>query len=378
MASSRIKLIAAFAAVYTIWGSTYLAIHFAIETLPPFLMAGVRFLVAGGILYTWARLRGAPRPAAVHWRSALVIGGLLLLFGNGGVVWAEQRVTSGQAALLAGTVPLWMVLLEWLRPGGKRPSMMTFAGLGIGVAGMLLLIGPGGSGGGLDVPGALALSLAAFTWAVGSLYARGAELPSSGALTTAIQMLAGGALLFVTGLFLGEWGGVELAALSTRSVLALLYLVVFGSLIGYSAYIYILGAASPASVSTYAYVNPVVAVILGWALAGEELTARMMVAAGIIVGSVVLLTVRPSPRGEVATRAAEAGSPPGGTGRRKERQGRAGASGASEGARAPGQPVSPGRTGMRGRRRGLVRQGIFRRRAKARRRAGAPHRDRAA
>jgi drug/metabolite transporter (DMT)-like permease len=330
VAPSRAKLIAAFAAVYTIWGSTYLAIHFAIETLPPFLMAGVRFLTAGGILYLWARLRGAPRPAAVHWRSALIIGGLLLLVGNGGVVWAEQRVTSGQAALLAGTVPLWMVLLEWLRPGGKRPSAATFAGLGVGVAGMLLLIGPGGSDGGLDLLGALALGLAAFTWAVGSLYARGARLPSSAALTTAIQMLAGGALLFTAGLFMGEWGGVELAALSTRSLLALLYLVVFGSLIGYSAYIYILGNASPASVSTYAYVNPVVAVVLGWALAGEELTVRMMVAAGIIVGSVVLLTLRPSRRDGL------------------ERQ------------------AAPGRKGK------------IRRRIRARRRAAAAHRDRAA
>lgn len=355
VAPSRVKLIAAFAAVYTIWGSTYLAIHFAIETLPPFLMAGVRFLTAGGILYLWARLRGAPRPAVVHWRSALIIGGLLLLFGNGGVVWAEQRVTSGQAALLAGTVPLWMVLLEWLRPGGIRPSAATFAGLGVGVAGMLLLIGPGGSGGGLDIPGALALALAAFTWAVGSLYARGAQLPSSAALTTAIQMLAGGALLFAAGLFLGEWGSMDLAAFSTRSVLALLYLVVFGSLIGYSAYIYILGNASPASVSTYAYVNPVVAVVLGWALAGEEITASMMVAAGIIVGSVVLLTLRPSRGEEAAVEAAEVA-------RRQDNS------------RGQGALRRWGALGLWG---GLGRQGRIRR-TKARRRAGAAHRDRAA
>jgi drug/metabolite transporter (DMT)-like permease len=292
---SRTKVVAAFAAVYIIWGSTYLAIHFAIETLPPFLMAGVRFLVAGGILYLWARLRGAARPTLVHWRSALIIGGLLLFLGNGGVVWAEQHVSSGEASLLAGTVPLWMVLLEWARPGGTRPSLYTFGGLGVGVAGMLLLVGPGGSGGGMHMAGALALGMAALTWAVGSLYARGAPLPSSATMTTGTQMLAGGALLFIFGLTVGEWGGVELSALSTRSVLALGYLIVFGSLIGYSAYIYILGVASPASVSTYAYVNPVVAVLLGWALAGEELTARTVFAAAIIVGSVVLLTVRPTP-----------------------------------------------------------------------------------
>jgi drug/metabolite transporter (DMT)-like permease len=296
MVPSRMKLIAAFAAVYVIWGSTYLAIHFAIETLPPFMMAGVRFLTAGGILYLWARLRGAPRPAAVHWRSALIIGGLLLLGGNGGVVWAEQRVASGQAALLAGTVPLWMVLLQWAQPGGRRPSPATFAGLAVGVAGMVLLVGPGAAGAGVNIPGALALTMAAFTWAVGSLYARTAPLPSSAGLTTAIQMLAGGALLFAFGMLLGEWGGVDIAAFSTRSVLALLYLIIFGSLIGFSAYIFILGNASPTSVSTYAYVNPVVAVLLGWALAGEELTLRMMVAAAIIVASVVLLTLRPAKR----------------------------------------------------------------------------------
>jgi drug/metabolite transporter (DMT)-like permease len=156
-----------------------------------------------------------------------------------------------------------------------------------------MLVGPGGSGGGVDLLGALALGFAAFTWAVGSLYSRGAPLPASGALTTAIQMLAGGALLFTFGLVVGEGNAVDFAAFSTRSVLALLYLIVFGSLIGYSAYIFILGAASPARVSTYAYVNPVVAVLLGWALAGEEITARTMIAAAVIVGSVVLLTVRP-------------------------------------------------------------------------------------
>lgn len=291
------KVLVAFAAVYVIWGSTYLAIAFAIETLPPFMMAGVRFLVAGGVLYLWSRARGASRPSLLHWRSALIIGGLLLFIGNGGVVWAEQRVTSGQAALLAGTVPLWMVLLEWVRPGGERPTLATLSGLAVGIAGMVMLVGTGDSaGGGVDLLGTLALLLAALTWAIGSLYARGAPLPSSAAQTTGIQMLAGGALLFVFGLVGGEWGSVEIAAFSARSVLALLYLIVFGSLIGYSAYIYILGNASPTRVSTYAYVNPVVAVFLGWALNGEPLTARTLIAAGVIVGSVVLLTIRPSGR----------------------------------------------------------------------------------
>lgn len=291
--SSRVVL--AFAAVYIIWGSTYLAIHYAIETLPPFMMAGVRFLIAGGVLYLWARLRGASAPRPVHWRSALIIGGLLLLFGNGLVVWAEQYVTSGQASLLVATVPLWTVLLEWLRPGGVRPALSVLLGVGVGLAGLLLLVGPG-AGGSLHLGGVLALLSASLAWTIGSLYARNAPLPGSAVLTNGIEMLAGGALLLAVGVLRGEWRGVELAAISPQSVLALLYLIVFGSLIGFSAYIYILNHASPTRVSTYAYVNPVVAVVLGWALAGEELTPRMALAAAIIVGSVALLTLRPPRR----------------------------------------------------------------------------------
>lgn len=294
---SRTRLLLAFVAVYIIWGSTYLAIHFAIETLPPFLMAGVRFLTAGGILYLWARLRGAPRPKVVHWRSALIIGGLLLLCGNGFVAWAEQYVTSGQAALLVATVPLWTVLVDCLRPHGTRPSPSVLAGVAVGFGGLLLLVGPG-AGGALHFGGVVALLAASLAWTIGSFYARGAPLPGSAVLTNGIEMLAGGALLLTTGLLLGEGRRVELAAISTESLLALLYLIVFGSLIAFSAYIYMLNNASPTRVATYAYVNPVVAVMLGWALAGEELTPRTMLAAAIIVGSVVLLTLGPRRRVE--------------------------------------------------------------------------------
>jgi len=290
---SRTALIVAFGAVYLIWGSTYLAIRFAIETLPPFLMAGVRFTVAGGILYLWARLRGAERPGPVHWRSALIIGGLLLFIGNGGVVWAEQMVSSGEAALLAGTVPLWMVLLEWARRGGSRPGIPTLSGVGVGMVGLFVLVDPRGVGGSvLYLPGVFALLLASFAWSVGSIYSRGAPLPRSGGLTTAMQMLAGGMLLLLLGTLLGEWRGIEFAALSHRSVLSLLYLIIFGSLIAYSAYTYILAHATPARVSTYAYVNPVVAVLLGWALGGEEVTARTLFAASVIIASVALITIR--------------------------------------------------------------------------------------
>lgn len=303
---SPTRLLAAFAAVYVIWGSTYLAIVYAIETLPPFLMAGVRFLVAGGTLYLWARLRGAPRPLRIHWRSALIIGGLLLLFGNGLVVWAEQYVTSGQAALLVSTVPIWTVLLEWLRPGGERPSLPVLAGVTMGFVGLILLIDPG-DGGPLHLGGVLALLWASIAWTIGSLYARRAPLPDSAVLTNGIEMLAGGGLLLLVGLLRGEWRGLELAAISTQSMLALLYLIVFGSLIAFSAYIYILTHATPTRASTYAYVNPVVAVILGWLIAAEPLTPKMVLATTIIVSSVALLTlrVRPTPRRSPLTAGAD-------------------------------------------------------------------------
>lgn len=286
------KVLAAFAAVYIIWGSTYLAILYAIETMPPFLMAGVRFLAAGLVLYGWARLRGASRPAGEHWIAATVIGGFLLLGGNGAVTWAEQRVASGPAALLVATLPLWMVLVEWLRPGGTRPTGRTIVGLVLGFGGLALLVGPGELGGGaIDPVGALVLAMGSLAWAIGSIYSRGAPKPSSPQLMIGMQMLAGGALLVVAGLVAGETAAVELSAISVRSTLALLYLIVFGSLIGYSAYIFLLGATTPARVSTYAYVNPVVAVLLGWAFAGEPLTLRVILASVVIIGAVAVITV---------------------------------------------------------------------------------------
>lgn len=285
------KVVAAYAAVYIIWGSTYLAILFAIETLPPFLMASVRFLVAGGFLYTWTRLRGGERPLRAHWVAATIIGGFLLLGGNGAVVWAEQRVSSGMAALLIATLPLWMVLVDWLRPGGTRPTGRVILGLVVGFAGLVYLIGPDDAGvESVDRIGAAVLLFGSLSWAIGSIYARTAPRPRTPLLGTGMEMLAGGALLLVLGLAAGESPQVQLAAVSSRSALALLYLIVFGSLIGYTAYVWLLRVSTPARVSTYAYVNPVVAVFLGWALAGESLGARTLLGAAIIVGSVVIIT----------------------------------------------------------------------------------------
>lgn len=290
--SPRTQVLLAFALVYVIWGSTYLAIRFAVETMPPFLMAGVRFLIAGGILYLWMRLSGAERPKVIHWRSALVVGGLLLLCGNGVVSWAEQQVPSGLAALLVAAVPLWMALFDWLRPGGVRPNGLTILGLVIGFAGVALLATQAeSSGAGPHVIGILALILASSCWAIGSLYARTAPFPKTELLGTGMEMLGGGVLLVVVATATGEWGSVHLARISTQSVLALAFLIIFGSLVAFSAYVWLLHHVPAAHVSTYAYVNPVVAVFLGWAFANEAVTWVTLVSAAIIISAVALITV---------------------------------------------------------------------------------------
>src|SRR3990172_11497284 len=290
--SLRVQIALAFLSIYTIWGSTYLAIRIAIETLPPFLMAGVRFLIAGAALYLWTRLRGAPRPTRSNWKAATIIGGLLLLGGNGGVVWAEQTVPSGLTAVLITTVPLWMALLEWKRYERVRPPAPIVLGLVIGFAGVVLLVGPeelAGSGT-INRIGATVLILASLSWAIGSLYSRRALLPSSPLQSTAMEMLAGGLLLSAAGLVSQEWVGFQPSEASLRSIVAFSYLTVFGSLIGFTSYIFLLKATTAAKVSTYAYVNPIIAIILGWAIAQEELTLRTMVAAAIIVAAVVVIT----------------------------------------------------------------------------------------
>lgn len=290
--ASRAKVVGAFAIVYVIWGSTYLAILYAIETLPPFLMAATRFLLAGVLLFAWARSRGVAPPTRGQWAACAVAGLLMLMAGNGAVVWAEQRVASGVAALLVAIVPCWMVLLEWLQ-GGERPTGRVVAGLVLGLVGLGLLVGPEALMGGerIDAIGAVVLVVGGLGWAAGSLYSRGRRFPAP-RMSTAAQMLAGGAGLLVLGTLTGEWTRVDAAAVSPRSALAVLYLVVFGSLIAYSAYVWLLRVSTPAKVSTYAYVNPIVAVVLGWAFAGEAITARMLIAAAVIVAGVALITVR--------------------------------------------------------------------------------------
>lgn len=293
------RVVAAFATVYLIWGSTYLAIRFAIETMPPFLMAATRFLLAGAVLYLWMRARGAARPSRLHWRSALIVGVLLLASGNGVVVWAEQLVPSSIAALLVAMVPVWMALLSWLRPGGRRPRALVLVGLALGFAGVGLLVFQGGAHGALNPLGAGAVLLASLSWAAGSLYARTAHMPEVPLLGTGMEMFCGGAVLLVVAVVAGEPAKVHLQAVSLRSALALAYLVVFGSLVAFSAYVWLLRHVSPARVSTYAYVNPVVAVFLGWGFDNEPLTGRTLLAAAVIVAAVALVMAAQSQRGAV-------------------------------------------------------------------------------
>jgi drug/metabolite transporter (DMT)-like permease len=276
--------------VYLIWGSTYLAIRYAVETTPPFLMAAVRFIISGGFLYTLRRFKGDPRPEAAEWRSAVIIGIFLLVGGNGGVAWAEQFVTSSLAALLVATVPLWMVLIDTLRPAGQRPGLTAVAGILIGFVGVVLLIGSAASrADAANFAGAIVLLLASLSWSTGSIYGKSAKLPASQLLGTGMQMLAGGAALMLLALLRGEWSDFELAAVSPRSALALAYLTVIGSS-AFVAYVWLLRVAPTPLVATYAYVNPLVAVLLGYFLARESMTVHTLLAAGLIIGSVVLVS----------------------------------------------------------------------------------------
>lgn len=289
---SRLALVLGFLAVYLIWGSTYLAIRFTLETFPPFLMAAVRFALAGGILYAWARFKGEKAPELPHWRPALIIGGLLLLVGNGGVVWAEQRVASGLAALLVATEPLWIVLMQAVGPDRVKPTPRILTGVFVGLVGLVLLVAPWEAAGSrVDLWGAFAVILGAFSWAGGSLYSRRVHVPRSPFMVTSMQMLAGSAWLGLASLVTKEPARFDVSLISAKSVLSLLYLMVFGSLVAYTVYVWLIRVANPSVVSTYAYVNPVVAVLLGFFLAGEPISTRMLAAAAVIVSAVVLITL---------------------------------------------------------------------------------------
>jgi drug/metabolite transporter (DMT)-like permease len=289
---SRFKLLSAFAAVYIVWGSTYLGIRIAIETIPPFLMASVRFIIAGSLLYLWARSRGAARPTVAHWKSTALIGLMLLMVGNGGLSWSEKLIPSGIAALIVAVSPLWFILLEWME-GGIKPTIGVALGLFLGTLGIVVLIDPANLVGGLQVDTLAAVVLlgSSICWAVGSLYSRRAVLPSSPPLANGMEMLIGGIGLLVVSAATGELNSFHAAAITTRSLLAVAYLVVFGSIIGFSSYVWLLSATTPTRASTYAYVNPVVAVFIGWLFADESIHGRVVVAGVLIVAAVAAITV---------------------------------------------------------------------------------------
>jgi drug/metabolite transporter (DMT)-like permease len=290
---SKFIILAAFAALYLIWGSTYLAILFAIETIPPLLMAGARFLFAGFIMYAIARGQGGPRGSLANWRTALIIGGCLLLGGNGGVTLAEQYVSSGLASVMVATVPIYIALLAWWSGIAPKPTPIVWLGLAGGFAGVAILLGPAlhfspdeRSHPGI---GMLILLCSSFIWSAGSIYSRKAKSASAPLLLAGQQMICGGALLTLAGVLMGEHHRFDPSRISLLSIGAFAYLVIIGALVGYTAYIFLLRHCDPAKVATYAYVNPIVAVILGALFAGETLTGRAVLAAGLIIGSVALV-----------------------------------------------------------------------------------------
>lgn len=286
--ATRWQLIAAFLVIYIVWGSTYLAIHWGVETIPPFGMGAARFLTAGSLLYFWCRFRGAEKPTFSQWKASALIGVLLLVVGNGAVSWASQRVSSGLTSVLVATVPLWLVLCELWQ--GKRPDALKVLGVLIGLGGVAMLVMPAnGARSTVDPIGAVVLALGSFSWTVGSLYSRTAKQSPSPALAIGMQMLVGGVLLSIVSLSAGEWS-TDLHV-SVRSAGSLLYLIVFGSLIGFSTYMWLLRVASPAAVGTYAYVNPAVAVLLGVLLGGERLPPQALAAMSVIIGGVAMVSI---------------------------------------------------------------------------------------
>ena len=296
-APSRPAIIAAFATIYLVWGSTYLGIRVAVETMPPFLMAAVRFFIAGGLLFTFLRFRGAALPTARQWRANAIIGTLLLLGGNGAVVWAEQFVPSGITALLVGIGPLFIVLTEWAWPGGLRPTVPTFAALLLGFAGVVWLAAPwqNFAHGGLHLGGCLAILAGCFFWGIGSITSRHAQHGSPPAMAAALQMIGGGGALLIVAGVTGDFSQFDIHAVSARSWGAFAYLIVIGSLVGFSTFVWLMKNCPPAQVATYGYVNPIVAVILGWLLLDEPIASRTLVAAAIIVAAVAIITVQKTP-----------------------------------------------------------------------------------
>jgi drug/metabolite transporter (DMT)-like permease len=289
----------AFAMVYLFWGSTFLAVRYGVETIPPLMLVGIRQLIAGVVLYPIARFRSNEKPTLKHWLSGALIGGLLFIGGNGSIAWAESRLTpTNITAVLVATVPLWMAFMDWLRPGGPRPTARVLTAFGVGLAGVSLLVSQhlpfaDGAGAAVSPVCAIVLFAGSVCWAAGSIFSRHLALPRSLMLSTAIFLIAGGILVIAVSFVLGEFQNFDVYQISMRSGLAALFLAVFGSIFGLSAYAYLLRHVQPARVATYAYINPVIAVILGWLFAHETVSARMLLAAVIILSSVMMVITAP-------------------------------------------------------------------------------------
>jgi drug/metabolite transporter (DMT)-like permease len=298
---SRTALIAGFVTIYLVWGSTYLGIRIAVETLPPFLMASARFVVAGALMGVFLLFRGGFKAKPHQWRDNILIGGLLCLGGNGLVCWSEQKVPSGIATLMVSVAPLYITLLDWaalafFKDGrrGSRPNSLTFAGLAVGFVGLVLLVGPSVLNEGvghLEGARVLGLASASLFWGIGMIYTKYARDPAEPFTGSAIQMLGGGVWLLAVSVLTGELPGFHPADVSARSLIAWVYLIVMGSLVGFTTFVWLMKHSSPTRVSTYAYVNPVVAVFLGWLVLHETVSPRIFVAAAIIIAGVVLITV---------------------------------------------------------------------------------------
>jgi len=302
----KTKVLIALLALYIVWGSTYLGIKFAIETIPPFLQAGIRFLISGIILMVWQRAAGAAMPTRKQWISTAIIGNLLLLGGNGMLGWAEQTIPSGVAAIIIGSMPMFLVIAEALRPHGVKPNLRAIIGLLIGFAGIIILVGPSnisGSDHPLNPLGLGALLIACITWSSGSVYAKTADLPKSTLVTTGAQMLTGSIGLFMVAFITREFHGFNVMEVSTKSMLGLTYLILVGSLVGFVSYGWLLQNAPISLVATYAYVNPVVAVVLGSWLAAEKLGPNIWLATAVIIGSVIFINSnRPKVRAKRETK----------------------------------------------------------------------------
>jgi drug/metabolite transporter (DMT)-like permease len=279
----------AFFSIYVIWGSTYLAIRYAVESIPPLLTAGVRHLTAGAILYLWARTRG-PAPTLRQWKAAIVLGALFFLVGHGSLHWAEQFVPSGLAALLVATEPIFIVLLVALLRSRSRPCGIAIVGMLVGLIGVGLLMGRDALGASrAELMGAAAVVLGAFSWAAGMLYARSSQLPRDSVMSAAASMLTGAVMLLLAGLPAGEYSRLS-SDVSAKALFSLGYLIIFGSLLAFTAYVWLLEHYSPALVATHTYVNPVIAVLLGWTIGSEPLSPRILLASALIVGAVVMVS----------------------------------------------------------------------------------------